>query len=389
MSKFIFPIGYHKFNKNQLFNFQLNRWYSLGYALYDDFAEIGKNIKTFADWKFEMLKLAEKAVSENMLLRAAFYYRAAEFYLLAEVPEKELLYEKFNNLFYQAIQNDNVERFNVPYNESYLPAMRVNPSGESKGTIVMHGGFDSFIEEFYSMMQFFSEHGYEVIAFEGPGQGGARRKYGLAFELEWENPVKAVLDFFRLDNVTILGLSMGGWLCIRAAAFEPRITRVIATGHAIDYMKSMNPLLRGIHMWFIKHFKGFVEKMAEKKFLSAKESIPAWMIKHLMYITKKNKPMDALEIYLKMNEQNIHSELITQDVLILLGREDHFIPIKMLAMQIKALINAKSVESKAFTKEEHAQNHCQFGNIGLSLNIMLKWIEEKSAEQNIPVKQHN
>ncbi len=389
MSKFIFPIGYHKFHKNQLFNFQLNRWYSLGYALYDDFAEIGNNIKTFADWKFEMLKLAEKAVSENMLLRAAFYYRAAEFYLLAEVPEKELLYEKFNNLFYQAIQNDNVERFNVPYNEFYLPAMRVNSMGESKGTILMHGGFDSFIEEFYSMMQFFSENGYEVIAFEGPGQGGARRKYGLAFELGWENPVKAVLDFFRLDNVTILGLSMGGWLCIRAAAFEPRITRVIATGHAIDYMKSMNPLLRGIHMWFIKNFKGFVEKMAVKKFLSAKESIPAWMIKHLMYITKKNKPMDALEIYLKMNEQNIHSELITQDVLILLGREDHFIPLKMLAMQIKALINAKSVESKAFTKEEHAQNHCQFGNIGLSLNIMLKWIEEKSAGQKIPVKQHN
>jgi len=376
MSKFKFPIGYHKFHRKQLFNFQLNRWYSLGYAHYDDFANIGKNIKTFADWKREMLKLAEKAVSENMLLRAAFYYRAAEFYLLAEGPEKELLYEKFNNLFNRAIQNDDVERFKVPYNESYLPAMKVHSIGKPKGVIVIHGGFDSFIEEFYSMMQSFTEHGYEVIAFDGPGQGGARRKYGLAFELEWENPTKAVLDFFCLDNVTILGISMGGWLCIRAAAFEPRITRVIATGHAIDYMKSMNALLRGIHIWFIKRFKGFVDKMAEKKFLKAKESMPAWMVKHLMYITKKDKPMDALEIYLNMNEQNIHSELITQDVLVLLGREDHFIPLKMLDMQVKALINAKSVEYKIFTKKEHAQNHCQVGNIGLSLNIMLKWIEK-------------
>jgi len=30
---------------------------------------------------------------------------------------------------------------------------------------------------------------------------------------------------------------MGGWLCLRASAFEHRIKRVIATGHAIDYMK--------------------------------------------------------------------------------------------------------------------------------------------------------
>jgi len=30
MSKFDFPIGYHKFHRKPLFNFQMNRWYSLG-----------------------------------------------------------------------------------------------------------------------------------------------------------------------------------------------------------------------------------------------------------------------------------------------------------------------------------------------------------------------
>jgi hypothetical protein len=45
---------------------------------------------------------------------------------------------------------------------------------------------------------------------------------------------------------------------------------------------------------------------------------------------------------------------------------------------VAALLNAKSVTDKIFTKEEHAQNHCQIGNIKLALDTMLKWIEEKS-----------
>jgi pimeloyl-ACP methyl ester carboxylesterase len=376
MSTFIFPVGYHKFHKNQVFNFQMNRWHSLGYARFEDFVEAGKHIKKFKDWKREMLRLAERAVAEGMLLRAAFYYRAAEFYLLTEGPEKELLYDKFSELFYQAIHNDNVERLRVPWKGAFLPVMKISSTGEKKSTIIMHGGFDSFIEEFYSMMRYFSEHGYEVIAFEGPGQGAARRKYGLALDLAWEEPVKAVLDFFNVDNATLFGISMGGWLCLRAAAFEPRIIRVIATGHALDYMKGMNAIFRGVHLWFFEHGRNFMDKMAMMKM--RREGLFSWMVKQLMYITKKEKPMDALEIYLRMNEKNIHSELVKQDVLILTGRDDHLIPFKMHREQMRALTQAKSVSGRIFTKEQHAQNHCQTGNIGLALDIMVKWIEEKS-----------
>ena len=46
--------------------------------------------------------------------------------------------------------------------------------------------------------------------------------------------------------------------------------------------------------------------------------------------------------------------------------------------QVKALANAKSVTDRIFTKEDHAQNHCQIGNIDLALDIMVKWIDEKS-----------
>jgi len=374
--KFKFPVGYERFNRKQLFNFQLNRPYSFGYARYEDLKEVDTRINSFKGWKREMLKLAEKAVSEERFMNATFYYRAAEFYTKSNDPEKTLLYNKFVELFYKTFENEGIERHQVPYENAVLSALRLSPSNLNKGTIIIHGGFDSFIEEFYSMMKYFSNFGFEVIGFEGPGQGATLRKHGIPITIEWEKPTKAVLDYFNIEDVTLIGLSMGGWLCLRASAFENRIKRVIASGHAIDYMKSMPSILRIIHMWCINHMPNFMNRMAAMKFEN-RENVASWMVDHLKFITKKSKPMDALDLYLQLNELNIHSKLVKQDVLILTSENDHFIPPKMHEMQIKALINAKSVTGRIFTKEEHAENHCQTGNFELALKTMYEWIESK------------
>jgi hypothetical protein len=88
--------------------------------------------------------------------------------------------------------------------------------------------------------------------------------------------------------------------------------------------------------------------------------------------------MDATEVLLRFNEENLHSDRVHQDVLILTGAEDHFIPLKMHHKQVAALTKARSVTARIFTPEEQAQNHCQIGNIGLTLAVMLQWIEERS-----------
>jgi len=181
-NEFTFPIGYHKFHEKQIYNFQLNRWHSIGYARFEDMLEAGKNIKKYADWKIEMIRIADKALSENRLMNAAIYYRSAEFYTLPQDPGKELLYDKFSELFYKAFKEDKIQRFKIPYEDSYLPAIKVSPAGEKKGTILVHGGFDSFLEEWYLMMKHLANDGYEVIGFEGPGQGAALKKAGLAFD---------------------------------------------------------------------------------------------------------------------------------------------------------------------------------------------------------------
>jgi len=168
---------------------------------------------------------------------------------------------------------------------------------------------------------------------------------------------------------------MGGWMCLRAAAFEPRIKRVIASSIAFDYLQFIPYPVRML-IEFLFRFRGLMDYIAEMKMKASFQE--RWGINNLMYITRTGSPMDATDVLLRFNEQNLHSEDVTQDVLILTGAEDHFIPLRMHYKQVNALRNARSVTGRIFTKEEQAQNHCQVGNIGLALGVMVKWIEEKS-----------
>jgi len=349
----------------------------MGCARFEDMEEAGQKINSFEEWKIEMSKLAQIAVSEGRLMNAAFYYRAAEFFTIRKDPEKELLYNKFIDHFYKALKDDEIERFEVPYSNTFLPAMRIKSvDAEKRGALVLHGGFDSFYEELYFLMRYFSDHGYEVVAFDGPGQGAARKKYGLAFDYEWEKPVKAILDYFKLADVTLLGISMGGWLCLRAAAFEPRIKRVIAHSVSFDVTQYTNVVGQQLAKLFFRKFRNFVNNAMVKKM--KKKLQYSWFVNNLMYITNKEVPIEGFDVLLQLNEENLHSNLVEQDVLILTGRKDHLVPFKMHNLQVKALANARSVTGKVFTKEENAQNHCQIGNIGLALDVMIKWIEGKS-----------
>ena len=45
---------------------------------------------------------------------------------------------------------------------------------------------------------------------------------------EWEKPVAVILDYLGSDNVTLIGISLGGYLAVRAASLEPLVQRVIA-----------------------------------------------------------------------------------------------------------------------------------------------------------------
>jgi len=103
----------------------------------------------------------------------------------------------------------------------------------------------------------------------------------------------------------------------------------------------------------------------------------AWFSAQLMDITGAETPIDAMRFFMQMNKENQHSELIKQDVFIISSESDHFVPIKMHKKQLEALTNARSVTDRIFTKNEHAHNHCQVGNVGLALETIVNWLDSK------------
>lgn len=96
-------------------------------------------------------------------------------------------------------------------------------------------------------------------------------------------------------------------------------------------------------------------------------------------LSGKSEPYEAVEWMLAMNKEHISSHLIDQNVLLLTGENDAFQPPILLKKQKAALVNAKSVTTRIFTKEEQADQHCQIGNLNIVLNEMYEWIERTTT----------
>ena len=383
MGRFSFPVGYHDIHQIKIVNYQLNRWHSLGYCRLKDLKAAAARMRGMDDFKNEMVREGERALAEERYVNGTFYLRGAEFFVPPHDTEKLGLYDRFINLFYSKVTSADpieIERVDIPYDGGALPTLRLPAQQEERrGTILIHGGFDSFMEEFYSMAWYFAERGYDVIMFEGPGQGGALKYHQLYWNNEWEKPTAAVLDHYGCEDVTILGISMGAWLCVRAAAFESRIARVIIIGVGYDFLAAVpGPLVAMVK--FLFRFPGFFDRIS---WLQARfNQQERWALNNLLHISGEESPAAATRVILDMNAENLHSDRVTQDVLLLTGAEDHFgqfnIHLKLHRLQIETLTNARSVKDRIFTREEHAQNHCQVGNIGLALDVMAAWLEDVS-----------
>lgn len=99
-----------------------------------------------------------------------------------------------------------------------------------------------------------------------------------------------------------------------------------------------------------------------------------------LLITGKKDLIEVVRWELAMNKRHIHSELVNQDVLLLAGEKDFFQPVILYHKQLKVLTNAKSITRRIFTEADQAENHCGIGNIGLPLEVMVQWLQEKDQE---------
>jgi hypothetical protein len=139
------------------------------------------------------------------------------------------------------------EILDIPYDTTTLPGyfFPVDADGRPRPTVILLGGYDGTAEELY----FFNgvaalARGYNVLAFDGPGQGAALLQQGLVLRPDFENVLSPVLDYVgsRGDvdpgRVGLIGLSLGAHLAPRAVSVEHRIAACVADCGSFDLFAS-------------------------------------------------------------------------------------------------------------------------------------------------------
>lgn len=378
-------VGYYDLHPDVSINFQFNRWIQwLGDATaLAEMQTVAPKIKTYADLRREFLLLSKQSLQQERPLAAAYYLRTAEFFVWADDPQKHPMRDRFIQLMHQCYGIRDNEQYQIPYETGFLPAYRFTPP-QPKATLVLFGGYDSYIEEFFPIAFFFVEAGYDIVIFEGPGQGGALEEAGLPMVSEWEQPVKAVLDYFGLNDVILMGISLGGGLVIRAAAFEPRVRYIIADDIMCNAFESITRSLPASVKTQVEHY--LTDQNADQlntlfAQLMSQSPILDWGIRQGMHIMGKKTPYEFFQAAQSYNTIDI-SNRITGDVLLLAGSEDHYVPLHQLYQQASALTNVRSLTTRVFTRAEQAQNHVQVGNIGLSLRFIANWLNQMIQERN-------
>lgn len=208
------------------------------------------------------LAAGHRVSAREALLRASNYYRTAEFYRRDEPandPEVKLLSTLSRETFATAasLMDTPVEPVRIPYQDTSLPGylFLVDDSGTPRPTVIFTSGFDSTLEEAYFVVAAAAlRRGYNVLAYDGPGQGAALREQALVFRPDWEAVVTPVVDYaltrpeIAPDALVLLGYSLGGYLTARAAAHEHRLAALVLDDGLYSYHDAntqiMPPFLR-------------------------------------------------------------------------------------------------------------------------------------------------
>lgn len=379
-----FPDHYYDLHPNASFNFELNRMYGWvdEQQMLAELREAAPAIRNFDQWRRTFVRLSDAALANGRTLAGAYYLRLAQFYMFADDPAMKPARLRFIDLVLGAYGMSREDRILIPFGKGALPAYRFTPPSP-KGTIVLFGGYDSYIEEWMPMFVFLRDGGQDVVVFEGPGQGGALEEYGLTFTPSWDEPTAAVLDHFGLTDVTLIGVSFGGCLVVRAAAFEPRVRRVVALDACSDLLACMlrqiappGPRLAAFQL--LMRAPVLLDAVVQRVMKS--NTTVEWGIKqglHTCGVTSPHALFEAMRGYITADV----SARITQDVLLLCGAEDIYIPRTQIVDQLRMLANATSVTAHVFTRADQAQQHCQIGNEGLALNYILDWIAAAIARR--------
>jgi pimeloyl-ACP methyl ester carboxylesterase len=351
---------------------------------HEEWLKTAKRIHRFAD---ESLAFGHKVSAREAYLRASNYYRVAEFLLMnPEDPRIQVTWGGSKECFSKAagLFSPPFESIEIPYEGTSLPGYfyRVDDNNDSRpprSTLIVHGGFDSTVEELYTSAAAPAlERGYNCLTFEGPGQGGVIRKQKIPFRYDWEKVVTPVVEYalsrpeeIDPEHIALMGISMGGYLAARAVAFEHRIAACILNGGVFDGYEAFasgfpKSLLTAIDNGNSEYVNTFLNNLSES------DPNIRFNLEHGMWTAGANTPFELVHGSKDYSIKNI-AQNIKCPTLVLEAEKDESFP-----GQPKKVFDALTCPKKLilFTAEEGAEEHCQCGASALSNQRILDWLDE-------------
>ena len=341
-------------------------------------------------------------------LRASTYYRTAEFFCREDPFHDEVgkrLVDQSVDAFREAMKYCGLcvlEDVKIPYEETTLPALMYKPPvnaplpfgredrSERRPTIIVNSGYDSTKEEAWTSLAAAGvARGFNVLAFEGPGQGAALREQRLFFRPDWEKVLVPVVNYAVKqrrdvdgDALFICGESMGAYLVARGATVEHRARALIFNDGLYDFSSCLNGKLPFFLRYLIDN--GY-DSMADRLFAwgKAESTGNRWALDNGKWTFGVTSEAELVRRYREYTLEGRADQIVTP-CLILNPEIDHFFTNQ--ASVLREHLHNCETEFVTFTQEDGSETHCHQGASARLNEVIFDYIAEKLAEGDKPAE---
>ena len=248
--------------------------------------------------------------ARDAYLRASNYYRTAGIFLMGSPVDPRLVqsHQRQVETFRRAARLMPLppEVIEIPYEGTTMPGyfFRCSDDGAARPTVIAIDGYDGTVEELYfSTTVAALERGYNVLIFDGPGQGAMILDRGIPFRPDWEAVVTPVVDYLvartEVDpgRIAVIGWSFGGYLAPRAASVEQRIAACISDCGPYDLYDATVSRIPGILAAAIPQRKGLRYRLLGRVLRSVMRKPSAgWALRRNLWVHGVDDPLAFLDI---------------------------------------------------------------------------------------------
>ncbi|MEI8125190.1 MAG: alpha/beta hydrolase [Parachlamydiaceae bacterium] len=390
------------------FDAQLLR--ALSYTYYQG-ADIGECLTTaayikpkdFNSWFEEWNGIAQRVYSlgetalttgcpisaKQAFLRASNYFRAAMFFLYGAPIDPRLTeaYTMHSRAFERATSlfSSPVIPVKIPFEETHLPGYfyKVDDSSIRRPTMIVSNGYDGTHQEgYFSAGAAALDRGYNVLCFDGPGQGEVLIKQQIPMQYDWEKVITPVVDFLETrddvltSQIILFGPSWGGYLAPRAAAFEHRLAALIASPGQFDALQPIKRVLPNIVELLDHDPEGLLTKFMAQVLSNA---MMAAKFRAKMWIHGVDSPFELLRIWREYTLKGIASQIRCPTLV--MDSENEPLSNGQAKMLYEALSCPK--DYILFTAKEGAGEHCEAGASSLAHLRLFDLLKQLSSKEQL------